>query len=83
MPLESAPHQRTLMQWPVSVDVYGARDLAAVQASIVDIANAIGEHEPIKRLDACGFDPKDRTAILGGTAARLFGIEAQASSSAA
>ena len=39
MPMESAPHLRTLMQWPVSVDVYGARDLAAVQTNIVSIAN--------------------------------------------
>jgi agmatine deiminase len=54
MPLESAPHLRTLMQWPVSVDVYGARDLAAVQADIVNIANAISEHEPVAMMAAPG-----------------------------
>lgn len=54
MPMESAPHQRTLMQWPVSVDVYGARDLAAVQANIVSIANAISEHEPVAMMAAPG-----------------------------
>jgi agmatine deiminase len=54
MPLESAPHLRTLMQWPVSVDVYGARDLAAVQSTIVDIANAISDHEPVALLAAPG-----------------------------
>ncbi|RSB44586.1 agmatine deiminase family protein [Brevundimonas sp. 357] len=54
MPLESAPHQRTLMQWPVSVDVYGARDLAAVQANILSIANAISEHEPVAMMAAPG-----------------------------
>lgn len=52
MPLESAPHLRTLMQWPVSVDVYGARDLAAVQSTIVDIANAISDYEPVAMLAA-------------------------------
>lgn len=65
MPLESAPHQRTLMQWPVSVDVYGARDLAAVQASIVDIANAIGEHEPVALLAAPGARGLDRRRLSG------------------
>lgn len=54
MPLESALHQRTLMQWPVSVDVYGARDLAAVQANILAIANAISEHESVAMMAAPG-----------------------------
>ena len=65
MPLESAPHQRTLMQWPISVDVYGVRDLAAVQASIVDIANAIGEHEPVALLAAPGARGLDRRRLSG------------------
>jgi len=60
MPLESAPHQRTLMQWPVSVDVYGARDLAAVQANILAIANAIGEHEPVAMMAAPSARGLDR-----------------------
>lgn len=54
MPMESAPHLRTLMQWPVSVDVYGARDLAAVQTNLVSIANAISEHEPVAMMAAPG-----------------------------
>jgi agmatine deiminase len=65
MPLESASHVRTLMQWPVSVDVYGARDLAAVQASIVDIANVIGEHEPVALLAAPGARGLDRRRFSG------------------
>ncbi|MFK0299680.1 agmatine/peptidylarginine deiminase [Brevundimonas sp. NPDC090276] len=60
MPMESAPHLRTLMQWPVSVDVYGARDLAAVQANIVAIANAISEHEPVAMMAAPGARGLDR-----------------------
>jgi agmatine deiminase len=50
MPLESEPHQRTLMQWPVSVPVYGRADLTRVQASIARIANSIAEYEPIALL---------------------------------
>lgn len=52
MPLESAPHQRTLMQWPTSVDVYSERDLRAVQGTIIDIANAIADFEPVALLAA-------------------------------
>ena len=59
MPLESAPHARTLMQWPVSVDTYGRRDLARVQATIIRIANAIADFEPVALLrapDAIGLE---------------------------
>jgi agmatine deiminase len=66
MPLESAPHLRTLMQWPVGVGVYGARDLAAVQSAIVDIANAIGDHEPVVLLAAPGARGLDRRRLGGG-----------------
>lgn len=46
-PLESAPHKRTFMQWPSSLEVYGdKKTLTEVQASIVDIANAIQKFEP-------------------------------------
>lgn len=65
MPLESAPHQRTLMQWPVSLEVYGGRDLAAVQANIADIANAISEHEPVALMAAPGARGLDRTRLSG------------------
>lgn len=60
MPMESERHLRTLMQWPVSVDVYGARDLAAVQANIVAIANAISEYEPVAMMAAPGARGLDR-----------------------
>lgn len=45
MPLESVPHERTFMQWPVSVDVYGRKLLSRVQASIALIANTIAKYE--------------------------------------
>lgn len=66
MPMESAPHRRTLMQWPVSVDVYGARDLAAVQANILTIANAISEYEPVAMLAAPGARGLNRARFSGG-----------------
>ncbi|MFC5374049.1 agmatine/peptidylarginine deiminase [Brevundimonas faecalis] len=66
MPMESAPHRRTLMQWPVSVDVYGARDLAAVQANILTIANAISEYEPVAMMAAPGARGLNRARFSGG-----------------
>jgi agmatine deiminase len=47
MPLESEPHERTLMQWPVSLSVYDEASLAKVQASIALIANTISKYEPV------------------------------------
>lgn len=47
MPLESEPHERTLMQWPVSLSVYDPPSLAKVQASIALIANTISKYEPV------------------------------------
>ncbi|MGH6614531.1 agmatine deiminase family protein [Sphingomonas sp.] len=52
MPLESAPHTRTFMQWPIALSVYGRRDLSEVQQAIVTIANAIAEFEPVVLLAA-------------------------------
>lgn len=63
MPLESAPHARTLMQWPVAIGVYGARDLAAVQSVIARIANAIAEFEPVALLAAPGARGLDRASF--------------------
>jgi aminocarboxymuconate-semialdehyde decarboxylase len=34
----------------------------------------LGDLEPLKIVDACGFNDKDRSAIVAGTAARLFNI---------
>jgi len=64
MPLESAPHERTLMQWPVALGVYGARDLAAVQSVIADIANAIAEFEPVALLAAPGARGLDHARAM-------------------
>ncbi len=39
-----------------------------------DLPFAIAEPEPVQFVDACGFGARERADILGGTAARLFGI---------
>ena len=41
-----------------------------------DLPFAIAKPEPVQFVDACGFGADERAAILGGTAARLFGIAA-------
>jgi agmatine deiminase len=50
MPLEATPHERTFMQWPVSLDVYDQRSLARAQAAIARVGNAIADHEPVVML---------------------------------
>jgi aminocarboxymuconate-semialdehyde decarboxylase len=35
---------------------------------------AIAEQQPVKLIDSCNFSAAERQAILGGTAAKLFGI---------
>jgi agmatine deiminase len=52
MPLESEPHERTFMQWPVNLDVYDRASLAKVQGSIALIANTISRYEPVVMLAA-------------------------------
>lgn len=63
MPLESEPHDRTLMQWPVSVETYGSHDLVRVQSAIVRIANAISRFEPVALLAADNAPGLDRKAF--------------------
>ena len=50
MPLESAPHERTFMQWPVSLEVYDKSSLKRAQSSIALIANTIARYEPVVML---------------------------------
>jgi agmatine deiminase len=63
MPLESAPHERTFMQWPVSDDVYGRALLKRVQASIALIANTIARYEPVVMLVADAHAAAARKAL--------------------
>jgi agmatine deiminase len=50
MPLESEPHERCFMQWPVSLAVYDRPLLARVQVAIAKIANTISRYEPVVML---------------------------------
>jgi agmatine deiminase len=50
MPLETEPHERTFMQWPVSLDVYEPKGLRGVQDRIALIANTIARFEPVVML---------------------------------
>jgi agmatine deiminase len=53
MPLETAPHVRTFMQWPSSLEIYGTQTrLNGVQNRIALIANSIAKFEPVIMLAA-------------------------------
>jgi agmatine deiminase len=64
MPMEDAPHERTFMQWPNSLDVYDTPSLRAVQADIARVANAISAFEPVVML-ASSVYAKQARAKLG------------------
>ena len=64
MPPEDAPHERTFMQWPVSLDVYDRRSLVGVQGKIALIANTISQFEPVVML-ASGAAASVARARLG------------------
>ncbi len=72
MPLESAPHERTIMQWPVSRAVYDRASLLAVQADIALIANTISQFEPVVMLVAGAAATAARAQL--GRAVELWDI---------
>jgi agmatine deiminase len=72
MPLETAPHQRSFMQWPVSADVYGEALLKRVQTSIADIAKAISRFEEIVVL--VGTDQAQHAKAMLGDSVNLWDI---------
>jgi agmatine deiminase len=61
MPLESEPHERTFMQWPVSLNVYDRKSLGPVQVAIAKIANRIARYEPVVML----VDDRNAPAATG------------------
>ena len=63
MPLESEPHERTFMQWPVNLEVYDTRSLVKVQASIALIANTIARYESVVILAAAEHHAATRKLI--------------------
>ena len=66
MPMESEPHERTFMQWPVSLKAYDRQSLAQVQASIADIAKCISKYEPVVMLAAAKHHGAARSQLGGG-----------------
>lgn len=50
MPDEAAPHDATWMSFAVRDDIWGADLATAVRATLIDIANAIAEYEPVRML---------------------------------
>jgi agmatine deiminase len=65
MPIEHEHHARTFMQWPVDEGVYGAHDLARVQKTIAEIANAISNFEPVVLLMAEQHQQEARQYLSG------------------
>ncbi|MBK8458373.1 MAG: agmatine deiminase family protein [Phyllobacteriaceae bacterium] len=66
MPEETEPHERTFMQWPVNRQVHPDLEfLALLQQTIADVANAIGEFEPVARLMDKAHEKAARK-LLGG-----------------
>lgn len=63
MPLESDPHDRCIMQWPVSAAVYGRPLLTRVQQSIARIANTISRYEPVAMLVSAKHMPSARLML--------------------
>ena len=66
MPLETGPHERTLMQWPVSSQVYDDAELGRVQQTIATIANAISAFEPVAMMVGRDDAAHARDALSGG-----------------
>lgn len=62
MPMENEPHERTLMQWPVSLAVYDERGLEEVQKAIALVANTIVKYEPVALMMASKY--KEEAAEL-------------------
>ncbi len=72
MPLETDPHERTFMQWPVSLDVYDLPSLKAVQKNIALIANTISQFEPVIMLASAAAAKSARKQL--GAAVEIWDI---------
>lgn len=72
MPLESEPHERTIMQWPVNLDVYDTPSLRAVQMGIALIANTISQFEPVVMLASAAAAKAARARL--GSAVEIWDI---------
>ncbi|MGQ0567402.1 MAG: agmatine deiminase family protein [Gemmobacter sp.] len=69
VPPEEAAHEMTVMQWPVSPDVYDdPAFLRIVQQTIADIANAIADFEPVVMLAGPEHHGRARRWLAAGVA---------------
>lgn len=70
VPAEDVPHEKTLMQWPVSPAVYGDDwfFLGQVQDTIADIANTIAAFEPVVMLADASEHRRARRKLSDGVA---------------
>lgn len=75
MPPEDAPHERTFMQWPNSLEVYDSRSLRQVQATIAQIAQAIARFEPVVLLAGSSQIAAARAAV--GSSVEVWDIPTQ------
>lgn len=67
MPLESAPHERTFMQWPARDSIYGSRKaLEAVRTKIALIARSIARFEPVAVLAHPNLSESAQATLGGG-----------------
>lgn len=65
MPTEESRHERTFMQWPVSLTVYDRPSLLATQQAIARIANAIAQFEPVVMLASARHHAAARAQLSG------------------
>jgi agmatine deiminase len=69
VPAEEAPHEMTVMQWPVSRQVHDdAGFLDILQQTIADIANAIADFEPVVLLAGAEHHATARKRLASGVA---------------
>lgn len=67
VPPEEAPHEMTVMQWPVSRQVHDdAGFLRILQQTIADIANAIADFEPVILLAGAEHHAAARKRLASG-----------------
>jgi aminocarboxymuconate-semialdehyde decarboxylase len=89
-PAENADPVQGFKRLYVDSIVYDARTVRYIADMLgpdrvlmgTDLPFAIAEGEPVKLIDAAGFSPGERAAILGGTAASLFRVPVAAAASA-
>lgn len=68
MPAEYAPHEETLMCWPVNTELYGSQ-LADAEHAHADVAKVIAQYEPVRMF--APLDVAERAQDLCGSSVRI------------